>query len=481
MLILPNVGQTKASNTAGSQGIKAQTDNSAAAQDFGSLLSAKVGGAKTTTAAPARNTAANDNSAQPTVVTSPSQATIDDTANGQSDEALVGAGADVVATPLPTGTVVGKSTVKSPSDTADEADPTLDTGAAQTLMALLAQTQPAPVVSRAAGANADITTAAQTAGDPNQVSAASAAGVDQTQAADAGITDASTANTLTVNPATSGALFDQAAVLTTLKAQGGSATADTSLSTTAAETAEVKPLKSLVSSASEKPLKATVDTDDSARTTAATGQGVPATVQRDGANASDTTGLATATTALSKKSAVTLDAASAASPAATPTLSAAGSSTNATPAPAAALISAQLGSDEWQQAIGQQVVMFSRNGQQNAELRLHPAELGAVQISLQVDNNQAQIHLSSGHSQVRAALEAALPHLRTALAESGINLGQSSVGSDATPNWGGGNQNANNPASGQRAFSVTQSATTADSVTPVASATRSLSGIDTFV
>lgn len=70
------------------------------------------------------------------------------------------------------------------------------------------------------------------------------------------------------------------------------------------------------------------------------------------------------------------------------------------------------------------------HGQQNAELRLHPQELGALQISLKMEDNQAQLHFASAHSQVRAALEAAMPSLRSALAESGIQLGQSSVGSE---------------------------------------------------
>ncbi|CNB21359.1 flagellar hook-length control protein FliK [Yersinia intermedia] len=98
--------------------------------------------------------------------------------------------------------------------------------------------------------------------------------------------------------------------------------------------------------------------------------------------------------------------------------------------PVSGHLSAQLGSQEWQQSLGQQVVMFSRNGQQNAELRLHPQELGALQISLKMEDNQAQLHFASAHSQVRAAIEAAMPSLRSALAESGIQLGQSSVGSE---------------------------------------------------
>ncbi|QGU87983.1 flagellar hook-length control protein FliK [Erwinia sorbitola] len=106
-------------------------------------------------------------------------------------------------------------------------------------------------------------------------------------------------------------------------------------------------------------------------------------------------------------------------------------STSTVSAPATPLLNSQLGSPEWQQALGQQILMFSRNGQHTAELHLHPQDLGSIQISLKLDNDQAQLSMVSNQSQVRAALEAAIPQLRASLAESGINLGQSNVSSDA--------------------------------------------------
>jgi len=98
---------------------------------------------------------------------------------------------------------------------------------------------------------------------------------------------------------------------------------------------------------------------------------------------------------------------------------------------AAPVISAPLGSSEWQQTISQNITLFTRQGQQSAELRLHPEDLGQVQISLKIDDNQAQLQMVSQHSHVRAALEAALPVLRTQLAENGIQLGQSSISSES--------------------------------------------------
>ena len=135
--------------------------------------------------------------------------------------------------------------------------------------------------------------------------------------------------------------------------------------------------------------------------------------------------------------------------------------------PSTPMLNSQLGSDEWQQALSQQIVMFSRNGQQNAELRLHPEDLGAIQISLKLDNDQAQISLVSSHSHVRTALEAAIPQLRSALAESGINLGESQVSSDSSAQGQQFQQQQEARRDGQHGrFSLTQDSDT--DITPIA-------------
>ncbi len=113
------------------------------------------------------------------------------------------------------------------------------------------------------------------------------------------------------------------------------------------------------------------------------------------------------------------------------TLSSATAQPQPLPVASAPVLSAPLGSHEWQQTFSQQVMLFTRQGQQSAQLRLHPEELGQVHISLKLDDNQAQLQMVSPHSHVRAALEAALPMLRTQLAESGIQLGQSSISSES--------------------------------------------------
>ncbi|HGK4674743.1 flagellar hook-length control protein FliK [Kluyvera genomosp. 2] len=106
------------------------------------------------------------------------------------------------------------------------------------------------------------------------------------------------------------------------------------------------------------------------------------------------------------------------------------STTLAAPASVSANIHAQLGTPDWQQNVSQHITLFTRQGQQTAELRLHPESLGQVHITLKVEDNLAQIQMASPHGHVRAALEAALPVLRTQLADNGIQLGQSNISSD---------------------------------------------------
>lgn len=102
-----------------------------------------------------------------------------------------------------------------------------------------------------------------------------------------------------------------------------------------------------------------------------------------------------------------------------------------TPVLPAPTVQAPLGSPDWQQSVSQHITLFTRQGQQTAELRLHPEDLGQVHISLKLDDNQAQIQMVSPHSHVRAALEAALPVLRAQLADNGIQLGQSNISSES--------------------------------------------------
>ncbi|SFC75629.1 flagellar hook-length control protein FliK [Polaromonas sp. OV174] len=94
-------------------------------------------------------------------------------------------------------------------------------------------------------------------------------------------------------------------------------------------------------------------------------------------------------------------------------------------------ISPEVGSSEWGKALGQQVINMGHAGSQAAELQLNPPGLGPLKVTLSMNEHQMQAMFVSSHASVRAAVEAALPQLRNALAESGISLGHTSVGAES--------------------------------------------------
>jgi flagellar hook-length control protein FliK len=81
--------------------------------------------------------------------------------------------------------------------------------------------------------------------------------------------------------------------------------------------------------------------------------------------------------------------------------------------------------------LGAQVAMWTRQGVQQAELRLNPAEMGPVQVRIRLDGEQAQVQFVADAAATRDALQAALPELRLALADEGLQLTGADVRSDA--------------------------------------------------
>ena len=102
-------------------------------------------------------------------------------------------------------------------------------------------------------------------------------------------------------------------------------------------------------------------------------------------------------------------------------------SNTSAPTPASLTLAPRVASEEWNNALGKQMVWMAHANQQVAELHLNPQDLGPLKVTLIMNDNHAQVMFTSSHQPVLAAVEAALPQLRTTLAESGINLGNTSV------------------------------------------------------
>uniref|UniRef100_UPI003C7DDBD2 flagellar hook-length control protein FliK n=1 Tax=Pseudomonas veronii TaxID=76761 RepID=UPI003C7DDBD2 len=108
------------------------------------------------------------------------------------------------------------------------------------------------------------------------------------------------------------------------------------------------------------------------------------------------------------------------------------------------VLTAAIGSADWQTDLGQQMVDMVTRGEQQVDLRLHPAELGPLSISLNLNDGTTQAQFQAAHASVRAAVEQALPQLREALATQGIALGQASV-SDQSSRQAAGGQTPRDP------------------------------------
>jgi flagellar hook-length control protein FliK len=73
-------------------------------------------------------------------------------------------------------------------------------------------------------------------------------------------------------------------------------------------------------------------------------------------------------------------------------------------------------------ALGLRISQFLRDGVQQAQLALNPAEMGPVSLRLQLDGQTAQVHLAAERAATRDALTAALPALAAAMNEAGFTL-----------------------------------------------------------
>ena len=97
----------------------------------------------------------------------------------------------------------------------------------------------------------------------------------------------------------------------------------------------------------------------------------------------------------------------------------------------ASALELRLGASGWDNALGQKVLWMVSQQQQVAELSLNPPDLGPLQVVLSINGDQASAMFVSQQADVRQALEAALPRLKEMMAENGINLSSTTVGSDS--------------------------------------------------
>jgi flagellar hook-length control protein FliK len=109
-------------------------------------------------------------------------------------------------------------------------------------------------------------------------------------------------------------------------------------------------------------------------------------------------------------------------------------------------LSSRVGTQQWDQQLGQKIIFMAAGGEQSATMELNPPDLGPLQVVLSVNKDQATAAFSSAAPEVRLALESALPKLKEMMSEAGIQLGSATVSA--------GMSDQNNSAYSQQASSA---------------------------
>lgn len=130
------------------------------------------------------------------------------------------------------------------------------------------------------------------------------------------------------------------------------------------------------------------------------------------------------------------------------------------------------------QALAQRVLVFIQQGSQHVRVRVHPEHLGPIEIRIRMETDGLQVSMASPHAVVREALESALPRLRDALAEQGLDLGHAEVGNGERDAQRQRGDSARDFAAGEDAVLVGD--TEADSPVRAVAPTPSYRLIDTF-
>jgi flagellar hook-length control protein FliK len=135
-------------------------------------------------------------------------------------------------------------------------------------------------------------------------------------------------------------------------------------------------------------------------------------------------------------------------------------------------VSTPVGSNRWNEDLGQKITWMAGHGNQSAELQLNPPDLGPLNVVLNVSGDQATALFTSPHAAVRDAVQQALPKLREMLADNGIMLGNASVSDQ-------GRQGAQSGFSGGGNKSSSSSSRGAIEVSSVQQGSRSVSTLQT--
>ena len=145
-------------------------------------------------------------------------------------------------------------------------------------------------------------------------------------------------------------------------------------------------------------------------------------------------------------------------------------------APLPVAVGTPVGAPDFAQQLGLRLSVLARDGVQQAELHLNPADMGPVSVQIVMDGTQARIDFGADVAATRQAIEAGLPELASALRDAGFTLAGGGVSPHAGGRGDGADPGTTDPRDGRRRVAPAD-------VTRVASAARrivSAGGVDLF-
>ena len=95
--------------------------------------------------------------------------------------------------------------------------------------------------------------------------------------------------------------------------------------------------------------------------------------------------------------------------------------------PTRAHVQAAVGSHNWAAELGNKLTLLATRDAQSATLYMTPADLGPVQVRIEMKHDQASVWFTAEHPDTRSALEQALPKLRELFSAQGMSLTDAGV------------------------------------------------------
>jgi flagellar hook-length control protein FliK len=129
-------------------------------------------------------------------------------------------------------------------------------------------------------------------------------------------------------------------------------------------------------------------------------------------------------------------------------------------APLSTAVSVPVQSTRWGDSFSERVVWITGQNVHAAEIHIEPPQLGPIEVRVSITNDQANLMFTAPHAVARDAIQTSLPRLQEMLIDSGLTLGNVSVGAHTPGERQPGYRDGNNASGSGDAVAAIDSAST---------------------